>query len=135
MLVHPSGIDLSTAPHLRCLSRELAARGQKIGTRWQRLTPGRQAPLALAHLRCGDTYAQLAAGFDVGIATIRGYVRETIETLAVQAPTLPVCCRWTLRHACPSASPRSIPSGPAEQVLHAVRTRLPGPLGDRPISS
>ncbi|MDQ0798334.1 hypothetical protein QFZ58_006822 [Streptomyces sp. B1I3] len=25
-----------------------------------------------------------------------------------------------------------IPPGPAEQVLHAVRTRLPGPLGDRP---
>jgi hypothetical protein len=23
-----------------------------------------------------------------------------------------------------------IPPGPAEQVLHAVRTRLPGPLGD-----
>jgi hypothetical protein len=29
----------------------------------------RQALLALAHLRCGDTYAQLAAGFEIGIAT------------------------------------------------------------------
>src|SRR5215510_13528126 len=25
-----------------------------------------------------------------------------------------------------------LPAGPAEQVPHAVRTRLPGPLGDRP---
>ncbi|MGW2083149.1 transposase family protein [Streptomyces sp. NPDC001939] len=87
MLVYPSAIDLSTA-HLRHLSRELAARRREIGSRWRRLTPRRQALLALAHLRCGDTYAQLAAGFGVGIATVYRYVREAIEVLAVLAPTL-----------------------------------------------
>lgn len=40
------------------------------------------------HLRCGDTYAQLAAGFGIGIATVYRYVREAIEVLAARAPTL-----------------------------------------------
>jgi hypothetical protein len=87
VFVYPSAIDLSTA-HLRHLSRELAPRRREIGSRWRRLTPGRQALLALAHLRCGDTYAQLAAGFGIGIATVYRYVSEAIEVLAVLAPTL-----------------------------------------------
>ncbi|MFE0186589.1 transposase family protein [Streptomyces sp. NPDC058989] len=87
MLVYPSAIDLSTA-QLRHLSREFAARRREIGTRWRRLTAGRQALLTLAHLRCGDTYAQLAAGFGIGIATVYRYIREAIEVLAAQAPTL-----------------------------------------------
>lgn len=48
----------------------------------------RQALLVLAHLRRGDTYAQLAAGFGIGIATIYRYIREAIEVLAALAPTL-----------------------------------------------
>ncbi|MFC8177019.1 transposase family protein [Streptomyces sp. NPDC057325] len=48
----------------------------------------RQALLVLAHLRCGDTYAQLAAGFGIGIATVYRYIREVIEVLAALAPTL-----------------------------------------------
>ena len=42
----------------------------------------------MAHLRCGDTYAQLAAGFGIGIATVYRYVREAIDVLAALAPTL-----------------------------------------------
>ncbi|RCH65470.1 IS5/IS1182 family transposase [Streptomyces sp. SDr-06] len=87
MLVYPSAIDLSTA-HLRYLSRELAHRRREIGTRWRRLATGRQALLALAHLRCGDTYAQLSAGFGIGIATVYRYVREAVDVLAVLSPTL-----------------------------------------------
>ncbi|MGW2339087.1 transposase family protein [Streptomyces sp. NPDC001661] len=87
MLVYPSAIDLSTV-HLRHLSRVLATRRREIGSRWRRLTPQRQALLALAHLRCGDTYAQLAAGFGIGIATVYRYVREAIDVLAALAPTL-----------------------------------------------
>lgn len=68
MLLYPSSIDLSSRT-LRFLTGRLTARRQEIGTRWQRLTAGRQALLALAHLRCGDTYARLAAGFGIGIAT------------------------------------------------------------------
>ncbi|MCI3927830.1 transposase family protein [Streptomyces sp. AN091965] len=86
MLVCPSAIDLSTA-HLRYLSQELAARRRETGSR-RRLTPRRQALPALAHLRCGDTYTQLAAGFGIKIATVYRYVREAIDVLAVLSPTL-----------------------------------------------
>ncbi len=44
--------------------------------------------LALAHLRCGDTCAQLAAGLGIGIATACRYRREASDILAAQAPSL-----------------------------------------------
>lgn len=65
MLVYPSGIDLCSRT-LQHLSGLLAGHRRRIGSRWRRLTCGRQALLALAHLRCGDTYARLAAAFRVG---------------------------------------------------------------------
>lgn len=70
------------------MTGRLAVRRGGIGTRWRRLTAGRQAVLALAHLRCGDTYAQLAVGFGIGIATAYRYIREAVEVLAALAPTL-----------------------------------------------
>lgn len=63
-------------------------RRREIGSRWRQLTPRRQALLALAHLRCGDIYAQLAAGFGIRIATVYRYVREAIDVPAVLALTL-----------------------------------------------
>jgi len=88
VLVHPSSIDLSSRT-LRRLSRQLAAHQREIGARWRRLPVGRQAALlALAHLRCGDTYAQLAAGFEIGIATVYRYVREAVEVLTAHAQAL-----------------------------------------------
>ncbi|MCZ7412930.1 IS5 family transposase [Streptomyces sp. WMMC897] len=87
MLVYPAGVDLSTSA-LRFLARELAVRRREQGTRWRRLTAGRQALLVLAHLRCGHTYAQLAAGFGVGIATAYRYIAEAVSLLAALAPTL-----------------------------------------------
>ncbi|MFE3527065.1 transposase family protein [Streptomyces sp. NPDC059161] len=87
MLVYPSSIDLSSRT-LRFLTAGLRARRQEIGTRWRRLSVGRQALLVLAHLRCGDTYAQLAAGFRIGIATVYRYIREAVDVLAAIAPTL-----------------------------------------------
>lgn len=56
MPVYPSSIDLSSRT-FRYLSARLHARRREIGTRWWRLPAGRQALLALAHLRCGDAYA------------------------------------------------------------------------------
>ncbi|MGG2463832.1 transposase family protein [Streptomyces sp. RGM 3693] len=87
MLVYPSSIDLSSRT-LRYLTGQLRARQRSIGTRWRRLPAGRQALLALAHLRCGDTYAQLAAGFRISIATVYRYIRETLDVLADSAPSL-----------------------------------------------
>ncbi|WP_328723068.1 transposase family protein [Streptomyces sp. NBC_00247] len=98
MLVYPSAIDLSSA-HLRHLARCLAAHRRKIGTRWRRITPSRQALLVLAHLRCGDTYAQLAAAFGIGIATVYRYVREAIHVLAALAPSLAEAVRTARRLA------------------------------------
>ncbi|MFF9757707.1 transposase family protein [Streptomyces sp. NPDC014344] len=87
MLVYPSSIDLSSRT-LRFLTGQLTVRRQEIGTWWRRLPAARQALLALVHLRCGDTYAQLVAGFDIGIATVYRYIREAVEALAVLAPSL-----------------------------------------------
>src|SRR5512135_12925 len=85
MLVCPSGLDLSTSS-LRLLRRELAAKRRRLGTRWRRLTCGRQALLALAHLRGGLPFAQLVAGFGIGLATAHRYLTEAFEVLAALAP-------------------------------------------------
>ncbi|MEU1701199.1 transposase family protein [Streptomyces pseudogriseolus] len=87
MLVYPSGIDLSSRT-LQHLSGLLAGHRRRIGSRWRRLTCGRQSLLVLAHLRCGDTYARLAGGFRIGIATAYRYIREAVGLLAALAPTL-----------------------------------------------
>ncbi len=87
MLVYPSSIDLSSGT-LRYLTTRFRARRRDIGIRWRRLPVGRQALLALAHLRCGDTYARHAAGFGIGVATVYRYIREVIDLPAAVAPTL-----------------------------------------------
>jgi len=73
---------------LRFLSERLGAHRLAIRSRWRRLPAGRQALLVLAHLRCGHMYAQLAAGFGVGVATAYRYMREAVDLLAGLAPTL-----------------------------------------------
>ncbi|AQW48287.1 transposase [Streptomyces hygroscopicus] len=87
MLVHPSGADVSSST-LRFLAARLRTRRRERGTRWRRISVGRQALLVLAHLRCGHTWAQLAAGFGIGTTTAYRYVAEAVEVLAALAPTL-----------------------------------------------
>ncbi|MFG1808547.1 IS5 family transposase [Streptomyces sp. NPDC049040] len=87
MLVYPSGVDVSSST-LRFLAEQLRRRRCAISSRWRKLSAGRQALLALAHLRAGHTYAQLAAGFGVGITTAYRYVTEAVDLLAALAPTL-----------------------------------------------
>ncbi|MGW2183413.1 transposase family protein [Streptomyces sp. NPDC001732] len=80
-------MDLSNRT-LQYLAGRLRARRRAIGTRWRRLPASRQALLALAHLRCGDTHARLATGFGIGIATVYRCIREAVEALAAIAPSL-----------------------------------------------
>jgi hypothetical protein len=61
---------------------------KSIGSLWRRLNPGRQAMLVLVYLRKGETFAELAAGFGVGLATAWRYVEETTALLAARAPKL-----------------------------------------------
>lgn len=85
MLVYPSAIDLSNRT-LQRLADLLAGHRRRIGSRWRRLTCGRQALLVLAHLRCGDTYARPAAGFRIGIATVYRYIRVLVWHCAGHRP-------------------------------------------------
>ena len=55
---------------------------------WRKLNPGQQALLVLAYLRKGETFAELAAGFEIGTATAWRYVNETVALLAARAPKL-----------------------------------------------
>jgi hypothetical protein len=59
------------------------------GSRWRKLNPGKQALLVLAYLRKGETFAELAAGFGVGVVTAWKYVNETVSLLAARAPRIP----------------------------------------------
>jgi hypothetical protein len=92
MLSYPSTISLSsrTLNHLADLIR---GHRQQRKSRWRRLNPGRQALLALAHLRNGDTYTRLAAGFEIGTATAWRYVQEAIALLSAAADELGTAMR------------------------------------------
>jgi hypothetical protein len=59
-----------------------------IGSPWRKLPPAGQALLVLAHLRKGDPFAEIAAGFGVSTATAWRYVNETVALLAARAPKL-----------------------------------------------
>lgn len=87
MLVYSSGLDLSSSA-LRFLTARLREHRRALGTRWRHLSAGRQVLLALARLRNGHPYAQLAAGFGVGLTTAYRYIAEAVEVLAALAPTL-----------------------------------------------
>ncbi|MEW2219205.1 IS5 family transposase [Streptomyces sp. NPDC006990] len=87
MLVYPCGLDVSSRS-LCFLAARLREHRRRIGSRRRRLPAGRQALLALAHLRNGTTYAQLAAGFRIGTSTVYRYIREAVDVLSALAPTL-----------------------------------------------
>lgn len=87
MLSYPAAIPLSTRT-LNHLTQCIRAHRQQRRSRWRRLDPSRQALLVLAHLRNGDTYTRLAAGFGIGVATAWRYVREAVELLAHTADDL-----------------------------------------------
>jgi hypothetical protein len=68
MLIYRAALPLScetlnSVPGI--IRRHLAA----INSPWRRLAPGQQALLVLAYLRKGETFADLAAGFEVSVTT------------------------------------------------------------------
>jgi hypothetical protein len=87
VLAYPCSLPLS-AHTLTWLAEQIRTHRAELGSRWRRLDPGRQALLVLAHLRCGDTYARLAGGFEVSITTVFRYIREVVDLLAAAAPSL-----------------------------------------------
>ncbi|MGW2893014.1 transposase family protein, partial [Streptomyces griseoruber] len=63
-------------------------RRNQLGTRWRKLTPGAQVVVVLAVLRHDQRLADMAGGNHVSASTVRRWVKETIELLAVRAPRL-----------------------------------------------
>jgi DDE superfamily endonuclease len=87
MLSYPSTIALSSRT-LNHLADRIRVHRRHRKSRWRRLNPGRQALLALAHLRNGDTYTRLAAVSEIGVAAAWRYVQEAIALLSAAADDL-----------------------------------------------
>ncbi len=85
MLFYRAALPLSRAT-LAYVAGVIRRHRRQIGSCWRKLNPGQQALLVLAHLRKGETFAQLAAGFGVGTATAWRYVSETVALLAARRP-------------------------------------------------
>src|SRR5690606_6259181 len=64
-----------------------------IGSAWRLLNPGQQALLVLAHLRKGDTFAQLGAGSGVSTSTAWRYVQEALTLLSARLRKLAAALR------------------------------------------
>ena len=87
MLSYPSGMNVSSRV-LTMLADTLRQHRNERATRWRKLSAGRQALLVVAYLRKGETYSELACGFQIGTSTVYRYLREAIGLLAAMAPTL-----------------------------------------------
>ena len=87
MLFCPAALPLSSRT-LTYVAGVIRRHRQNIGSCWRKLSPGRQAPLVLAYLRKGETFAGLAAGSGVGTATAWRYAAETVALLAARPPEL-----------------------------------------------
>jgi len=87
MLFYRAALPLSSRT-LNYAAGIIRAHLKAIGSRWRKLSPGREALLVLAYLRKGETFDQLAAGFAIGRTTAWRYVNETVDLLAARAPKL-----------------------------------------------
>ena len=122
MLFYRAALPLSRST-LDYLAGVVRRHRKKIGSCWRKLSPGRQALLVLAHLRNGETFAALAAGFGIGTATAWRYVQETVALLGARAPKLDAALR--------SASPR----GHAFVVIDGTLIPIDRVAADRPFYS
>lgn len=74
---------------------------KKIGSKGRALPPGLQASMPLVHLREGETFAELGAGFAVSTSTAWRYVNENIDVLATRSPTLGAALAKAVREGLP----------------------------------
>jgi hypothetical protein len=95
---YPSGMTVSNHALITVSDALRRTRNQR-GTRCWRLTVGQQTLLVLAHLRKGETYADLAVGFEIGTTTVFRYIREAIDVLAALAPILAEVVEVAIRKA------------------------------------
>jgi hypothetical protein len=98
MLFYRAVLPLSRAT-LTYVAGVIRRHRRQIGSCWRKCNPGQQALLVLAHLRKGETFAELAAGFGVSTATAWRYVSETVALLAARAPKLRGALRQARKHA------------------------------------
>ncbi|MEV7971469.1 transposase family protein, partial [Sphaerisporangium sp. NPDC088356] len=84
MLFYRAALPLSSQT-LNYLAGILRRHRRAIRSTKRRLSPGRQALLVLVHLRKGETFAEIAAGFAIGTSTAWRYVREAVALLARRA--------------------------------------------------
>ncbi|WP_370933256.1 transposase family protein [Amycolatopsis sp. cg13] len=61
---------------------------RRVGSRWRKASPGRQALLALAVLRHDQRLQDLAGGNGISASTLRRWVLELVSLLAARAPRL-----------------------------------------------
>ncbi|WP_084966078.1 transposase family protein [Thermoactinospora rubra] len=87
MLFYRAAVDVSRAT-LTYLAGIIRRHRKAIGSPWRRLSPGQQALLVLVYLRKGETFAEVAAGFGISVATAWRYVEETVRLLAARSPKL-----------------------------------------------
>jgi hypothetical protein len=87
MLFYRAALPLSSRT-LTFVSGVIRRHRAAIGSPWRKLNAGRQALLVLVYLRKGETFTEVAAGFEVGTTTAWRYVNETVALLAARAPRL-----------------------------------------------
>jgi Helix-turn-helix of DDE superfamily endonuclease len=130
MFFYSAALPLSSQT-LRYTAGIIRRHRRQIGSCWRRLGPAHQAMLVLAYLRKGETFAELAARFCVGTATVWRYVSETVGLLAARSPKLrPTGDRTSPRRKktptapMPSYVPPANGQRPAQNLAHPAQTRL-----------
>jgi hypothetical protein len=86
-LVYQSALPLSRTT-LDLVTGLIRQHRRSIGSRWRKVTSGRQAILALAWLRHDQRLTDLAAAHEVSPSTIRRWALEVLPLLAARAPRL-----------------------------------------------
>jgi hypothetical protein len=92
VLFYRAAVDLSRST-LNYVAGIVRRHRTAIGSVWRLLNPGRQGLLVLVHLRKGETFGEVAAGFGVSTTTAWRYVEEVVMLLSARSPKLAAALR------------------------------------------